>query len=457
MLPRLLVDLHLDTRVRLRDAPEDLDELREILRGLRLDRHRHDGVGIVDDRLEGLHVLVVAHRGARDRVLQAHDRDDVPRVNLVDGDPVRAHDHRDDLRALGLRHPDHPQLLPPPDLPGEQAARRGLARLRVHEDLRHHEPDGAVLVHLRHRLPDGALRVPLPDHGDPDRLGLEGVREMLDHHLKDNLVEGRLLRELLHCPLLAVPVDVLERDAGLLHVRDAERPLVERAPERDVTGSDLQSPLVLQIVRELLQDPRVHLRDDLHEPLLHLLRGDLELVHEPVDLVDEEDGLHPLLQRLTDHGLGLGHDALHRVIQDDHAVDRPHRARDVPAEVHVTRGVDEVNQVLLPINLVDHRRDCRVNRDPAGLLLLVVVHEELRPREVLGNHPRPRDQRVGEGRVVDEQALGHEVLGAGDGKVVHPVRLGRADFFDFDESEFVAKEGTYLREIHIRHRLEGLR
>src|SRR5438445_9961992 len=116
VLPGLLVDLDLDARVCLSDRPERVDELRQVLRGLRLDRHRDDRVGVMDDRLERLHVLVVAHRRARDRVVQSDDGDHVPAVDLVDGDPVRAHDHRDDLRTRGLRAPDDPQLLPPPDL-----------------------------------------------------------------------------------------------------------------------------------------------------------------------------------------------------------------------------------------------------------------------------------------------------------------------------------------------------
>jgi len=75
----------------------------------------------------------------------------------------------------------------------------------------------------------------------------------------------------------------------------------------------------------------------------------------------------------------------------------PHRAGHVAAEVHMAGRVDEVNQVLPTLEIVDHRRDRRVDCDAAGLLLLVVVHEELGAGEFFGDHPRSRDEGVGEG------------------------------------------------------------
>src|SRR5438309_3822453 len=284
---RLLIDLHFDARVRLRDEAESLDEFREIGRRFRLDRNRDDRVGVVDDLLERLHVLVVTHGRARDGVLQADDRDHVPGVDLVDRDAVRADDHGDRLRPLGFRHADDPEILAAADLAGEQSARGDLTRLRVHNDLRDHVADGAVLVHRHHRLPDGRLEVPLPDDRDAGLLGLERIRQVADHHVQDDAMEGRLLRQLLHRPLLAVPVDVLERDPRFLHERDGQGPLVERAAEGDAPRFDVDHPLLAHVLREPLADAVVDLRDDLREALLHLLRRDLQLVHEAVDLVDE--------------------------------------------------------------------------------------------------------------------------------------------------------------------------
>src|SRR5256886_59272 len=394
VLSRLLIDLDLDAGIRLGDQAEGLDELRQVRRRLGLDRDRYNGVGVVDDLLERLHVLVVAHGRASDRVLQADDRDHVPGIDFVHGDAVRADDHRHRLRALGFRHPHDPQFRTAADLAGEQAARGDLPRLRVHDDLRDHVPNGAVLIDLHHRLPDGRAEVSLPDDGDADLLRLERIRQVADHHVQDDAMEGRLLRQLFHRPFLAVLVDVLERDAGFLHERDGQGPFVERAAEGDAAGLHVNHPFLAHVLREPLADAVVHLRDDLREALLHLLRRDLQFVHEAVDLVDEQGRPHAFLQRLSDDRLRLRHDSLDRIDEDDDAVDRAHRAGDVTPEVHVAGRVDQVDQVLPALEVVDHRCDRGIDCDASGLLLFVVVHEELRSGELFGDHPRTRDKGV---------------------------------------------------------------
>src|SRR2546422_6598210 len=360
VLPGLLIDLDHDTRVRLRNETEGFDEPREVRRGFRFDGDRHDRVGVMDDLLERLHFLVVAHRRARDRIFQTDDRDDISGIDLLDGDPVRADDHRDRLRALGLRHAAHPELLAAANLAGEQSARGDLSGLRIDDDLRDHEPDWAVFVDGQHRLADGALHVALPNDRDSDLLRLEGVRQMADDHVQHDAMEGRFLRELLHRAFLAVLVDILERDPRFLHERNGQGPLVVRAPEGDAARFDVDHPFLAHVLGEPLADAVVDLRDDLGESLLHLVRRDLQLVHEAVDLVDEQGGPHPLLERLADDGLRLRHDPFDRVDEDDHAIDRAHRARDVATEVHATGRVDEVEKGLGFLDVLffsSHRRD----------------------------------------------------------------------------------------------------
>src|SRR3989449_1621583 len=213
VLSRLLIDLDHDTRVRLRDEAQGLHEPREVRCGLRFHRDRHDRVGVMDDLFERLHVLVVAHGRAGDRVLQPDDRHDIAGIDLVHRDPVRADDHRDRLRALGLRHPDDPELLTAANLAGEEPSGGDFARLRIDDDLHDHEADRAVLVDGEHRLADRALHVAFPDDRDPDLLRLERVRQVADDHVQHDAVEGRLLRQLLHRGVMAVLVDVLERDS----------------------------------------------------------------------------------------------------------------------------------------------------------------------------------------------------------------------------------------------------
>src|SRR6266545_2012556 len=403
VLAGLLVDLHLDARVRLREEAQGLDELRQVRRRLRLDGDRDDRVGVVDDLLEGLHLLVVAHGRSGDCVSEPDHRDDVPRVDLVDRDAVRADDHRDGLRALGLRHPADPELLAPANLARIEAAGGHFARLGVDDDFRHHEPDRTVFIDRHHRFADGRLRISFPDDRNPDLLCFERIRQVADDHVQHDAVERRLLRELLHRPLLTVLVDVLEPDARPLREGGAHGPLVVRAPERDAARLDVHHPLLSEVLGQPFPDAIVDLHDDLLESLLHLLRADLQLVDEAVDLVDEQDGPHAFLQRLTDDRLRLRHDPFDGVVEYDHAIDGPHRTGDVPAEVDVARRVDQVDQVLAAFEVVDHRCNRGVDRDAARLLLLVVVHEELRARELFADHPRARDERVGQGRfpVVD--------------------------------------------------------
>src|SRR3989442_1360069 len=242
VLSRLLIDLDHDTPVRLRDEAQGLHEPRDVRCGFRFHRDRHDRVGVVDDLLERLHVLVVAHGRTGDRVLQADDRDDVAGIDLVDGNPVRADDHRDRLRALGLRHADHPELLTTADFPGEEPSGRDFTGLRIDDDLRDHEADRAVLVHGEHRLPDGALHVAFPDDRDPYFLRLERVRQVANDHVQHDAMEGRLLRQLLHRAFLTVLVDVLERDPRFLHERHGQGPLVVRAAEGHAASFDVDHP-----------------------------------------------------------------------------------------------------------------------------------------------------------------------------------------------------------------------
>ena len=107
----------------------------------------------------------------------------------------------------------------------------------------------------------------------------------------------------------------------------------------------------------------------------------LEAVHDGVDrevevraelvhLVDEADARDVVLVGLTPDGLRLGLDALLAVEDGDGTVEDAQRALDLDREVHVARGVDDVDLVVVP---VAGRRGGR-DRDAALLLLLHPVH-----------------------------------------------------------------------------------
>jgi len=147
--------------------------------------------------------------------------------------------------------------------------------------------------------------------------------------------------------------------ARLLHVGHADRPVVVAGAEGDRPIAGVDAPLVDELLGRHLPDELVHFGDDSVEALLEGLAGELEFLDGAIDLVDEEDRFDLLPEGLPEHRLGLGHDALDGADHDHGAVDGPHRTGDVPAEVDVTRRIDEVDQVVLVVEFVDDR-DVRV-------------------------------------------------------------------------------------------------
>ena len=96
------------------------------------------------------------------------------------------------------------------------------------------------------------------------------------------------------------------------------------------------------------------------------LHGEVEVRTQLVHLVDEADPGDVVLVGLTPHGLGLGLNALLAVEDRDRAIEDAQRALNLNGEVDVTRGVDDVDLVLVPE--AGHRRGG--DGDPPLLLLL---------------------------------------------------------------------------------------
>src|SRR5204863_768660 len=78
---------------------------------------------------------------------------------------------------------------------------------------------------------------------------------------------------------------------------------------------------------------------------------------------------------LAPDGLGLGLDAFLAVEDGDGAVEHAHGAFDLGGEVHVTRGVDQVDRVALAEAVPGAGGGGGVDRDAALLLLGVEVHD----------------------------------------------------------------------------------
>ena len=104
---------------------------------------------------------------------------------------------------------------------------------------------------------------------------------------------------------------------------------------------------------------------------LHGVHGGPEIGPHAVHLVDEGQLGHAVFVRLMPDGLGLGLHAAHRVKDADGAVQHPKRAFHLDGEVHVARGVDDIDDATLPL-AGGHRRS---DGDAALLLLGHPVHD----------------------------------------------------------------------------------
>ena len=150
-----------------------------------------------------------------------------------------------------------------------------------------------------------------------------------------------------------------------------------------------------------------------------------------VDLVDDGDDLEVVLEREVRVGECLRLDALRRVDDEQRALARLQRARDLVGEVHVARRVDEVELVALP----GDANGLGLDRDAALALELhrvehLLAHLALRHR--LGQLEDPVGERrlpmidVGDDREVADTRLVHVSSGPGATRVAPAARPLRA-------------------------------
>ena len=110
------------------------------------------------------------------------------------------------------------------------------------------------------------------------------------------------------------------------------------------------------------------------EALAHHLDAHLEVRAHPVHFVHEDDARDVVAIGLAPHRLGLRLDAAHRVEHGDGAVQDPERALHLDGEVHVSRGIDDVDAVLLAAPGPERGGGSRGDGDATLLLLLHPVH-----------------------------------------------------------------------------------
>ena len=152
-----------------------------------------------------------------------------------------------------------------------------------------------------------------------------------------------------------------------------------------------------------------HVLDLMHDPLR--LRGG------QVDLVDDGQDLEVVVDGQVHVGQGLGFDALGGVHHQHRPLAGFQGTGDLVGEVHVARGVDEVEHILLPVGRgVEHAHSGGLD----------------------GDAPLPLDVHG-----IEELSL-HVPLGYGIGELHHPIRQGGLAMVDMGDDAEIAN----MRLIH---------
>ena len=120
----------------------------------------------------------------------------------------------------------------------------------------------------------------------------------------------------------------------------------------------------------------------------------MEFVDEAVDLVDEQNGLHLLLERLANNRFGLRHGAFNGACKNKTSVDGAHCTGYVATEVDVTGRIDEVDEEVRALNGVHHRGGRCVDGDTTSRFLLVKVQNTCCSSKFVGHHSGPCDEVV---------------------------------------------------------------
>lgn len=222
------------------------------------------------------------------------------------------------------------------------------------QELAHDDLQERLALEITLILSEGNIE--LLEHGT-DLVFLEvhdGVEDLEDR-VEDEHVEGTLeglavVIDALRGPLAGCGVEVIVTpefvhhlllvDTELLGVTVGE--LTESETPSVQTGSEGNGTLLgvdLDITKSDIvvgRNDDVNVLDGTAEGLVELFLVDLKLKKSTVNLVDDDDGLDPLGQRLTEHSLGLHADTLNTVDDNKSTIGDTESSRDLRREVNVS-------------------------------------------------------------------------------------------------------------------------
>ena len=135
-----------------------------------------------------------------------------------------------------------------------------------------------------------------------------------------------------------------------------------------------------------------------------------------IDLVDDDDGLQPHLQRLGHHEFRLRQRPLGGVDEHQRAIDHVEDALDLAAEIGVARRIDDIDAGAVP----DHRGHLGEDGDAALALEVVRIHRPLGHALIVAEGARLLQQPV------DERGLAMVDMGDdGDVAELHGVQMSK--------------------------------
>ena len=180
---------------------------------------------------------------------------------------------------------------------------------------------------------------------------------------------------------------------------DTKTPRVKARTKVDGLSLGREVEVELGGVRLVGGEDHVHSLNDANKALVGSLRVKVELEDVAIKLVDEEDGLDLLSERLAEHSLSLHGDTLNRVDDDDGTVGDAKGSGDLRREVNVSGRVDKVDVVGLALVVVGHGETSGLDGDTAVDLILAVVGDALGTRVLVRDETSTVGQGVGQGRL----------------------------------------------------------
>ena len=164
------------------------------------------------------------------------------------------------------------------------------------------------------------------------------------------------------------------------------------------------------------------------EQVERVVQNPVRIGVRPVDLVQDQNGAKAELEGLAEHELGLGHNALFGIHQQQAAI---HHAKDtlhLAAEVGVAGGVDDVDAGLTRRAIPKDTGALGQNGNAALTLLVVGVHGPLNGCFVGSEYPRLRQKLVDQRgfavvNVRDDGDVTHGLGGRGHGLGTDFVRV----------------------------------